>query len=78
MFHHMASYSSSPVLFLYDSIITLFQEVNVIWCRRWTATTWLYAFTRYSMVLDVILHIAPTKSLLVSRILHNLLCSIID
>ncbi|KAI0769501.1 hypothetical protein BC629DRAFT_1442193 [Irpex lacteus] len=39
-------------------------EVNAIWSRKWTATTWLYVLTRYGLVIDVIvLPIPPWSSM---------------
>ncbi|KAI0781564.1 hypothetical protein BC629DRAFT_1289752, partial [Irpex lacteus] len=46
-------------LYLYDWMTTLSEEVNVIWRRKWTSITWLYALTRYSAVLDQILFLIP-------------------
>ncbi|KAI0769498.1 hypothetical protein BC629DRAFT_1680760 [Irpex lacteus] len=48
-----------PVLFFYDYVITLSQEVDVIWRRKWTATTWLYLLTRYSTIVDQIIVLIP-------------------
>ncbi|KAI0769492.1 hypothetical protein BC629DRAFT_1292144, partial [Irpex lacteus] len=58
-FHTFTSYFSASVLLLYESITTLSQEVDVIWCRKWTAITWLYALTRYSVVLQQIETFTP-------------------
>lgn len=41
-------------------MITLSEEVNVIWCRNWNTMTWLYAFTRYSTVVLSVLVFVPT------------------
>ncbi|KAI0738123.1 hypothetical protein BC629DRAFT_1300472, partial [Irpex lacteus] len=54
--------------FLFDCIITLSQEVDVIWRRKWTAITWLYLLTRYSTVLDQIDLLIPGWDLVVSRV----------
>ncbi|KAI0769525.1 hypothetical protein BC629DRAFT_1533792 [Irpex lacteus] len=54
-----SSFASLPVLFLYDCAITISQEVHVIWQRKWTATTWLYALTRYSILVDQIILLSP-------------------
>ncbi|KAI0340671.1 hypothetical protein BDW22DRAFT_1334252, partial [Trametopsis cervina] len=34
-------------LTVYDIIITFSQEIDVIWSRKWTAMTWLFACARY-------------------------------
>ncbi len=39
--------SCHVVLYLFECSITFSQEVQVIWARNWTVTTWLYVFTRY-------------------------------
>ncbi len=62
--------ASPPVLFLFDCLITLSQEVDAIWSRKWTATTWLYALTRYGTAMDQILLLTPAWNFVVSRRLH--------
>lgn len=59
--------NDQAALFLYECVITLTQEVNVIWHRKWTATTWLYAFTRYVTVLDQTILLLPVRNFAVSR-----------
>lgn len=51
--------ASLVVLFLFDCTITLSQEIDVIWARKWTTTTWLYAIMRYSLAVDVIGCVMP-------------------
>lgn len=51
----LLSHMSALVLFLYDSIVTLCEEIDIIWRRKWTAMTWLFAFTRYVAIVDIIL-----------------------
>ncbi|KAI0338174.1 hypothetical protein BDW22DRAFT_1363306 [Trametopsis cervina] len=49
-------------LFLFDVFITLSQEVEVIWSRKLTPTSWLYACARYGGVAWSILSlISPTN-----------------
>ncbi|KAI0825865.1 hypothetical protein BC629DRAFT_31379 [Irpex lacteus] len=50
---------SAEVLFLFDCAITLSQEVDVIWRRKWNTTTWLYALMRYAIVMDMIALLLP-------------------
>ncbi|KAI0769508.1 hypothetical protein BC629DRAFT_1442198 [Irpex lacteus] len=52
--------TSAYSLYLYESLIALSQEVDVIWRRKRSLMTWLYIFTRYSAVVDNILLLAPT------------------
>lgn len=47
----------------------LIQEVTVIWQRRWTAMTWLYAFTRYSTAINCIIFFVPVDNIIVRH--HN-------
>ena len=35
------------MLYLFDSCLTLPQEIGLMWCRKWTSVTWLYAYNRY-------------------------------
>ncbi len=62
------------VLFLFDYVITLSQEVDVIWRRKWNTTTWLYALTRYSLIVDVIVLLVPIWNSVVSRVQQPWYC----
>lgn len=53
-------------LYLFECCITLSQEVDTIWCRRWSLMTWVYALTRYATALLCIWTIIPVGSLEVS------------
>ncbi len=66
------------VLFLFDCAITLSQEVDVIWRRKWNTTTWLYALTRYSVVMDMIILLLPTWNFVVSRVQQTQHCMTVD
>ncbi|KAI0086736.1 hypothetical protein BDY19DRAFT_995489 [Irpex rosettiformis] len=46
----------------YGTCIAFSQEVEVIWRRKWSAMTWLYAFARYSEVLLCIIVFIPARS----------------
>ncbi|KAI0769529.1 hypothetical protein BC629DRAFT_789283 [Irpex lacteus] len=50
---------AAGALFFYESLTTLSREVDVIWSRKWTMMTWLYALTRYSTVADEINLLMP-------------------
>lgn len=39
-------------LIVYDTILTLPQEVRCIWQRKWSGVTFLYATIRYVTMLD--------------------------
>ncbi len=62
------SHMRTPVLFVFDSIISISTEVEVIWSRKWTAMTWLYAFTRYTTVIIVCNSFNPADS---SEVCHS-------
>lgn len=47
-------------LYLFESLISLPLEIDVVWCQKWSAITWVYAFTRYSTVLSCIVSFIPT------------------
>ncbi len=54
------SYPPLSVLYLFESCITLSQEVDVIWnSRKWSAMTWLYACTRYAPFLLSVFELVP-------------------
>ncbi|EIW77617.1 hypothetical protein CONPUDRAFT_156820 [Coniophora puteana RWD-64-598 SS2] len=43
---------------VYDYTLTLSREVDLIWKRRWTLVTWLYAISRYyAMILSLFITI---------------------
>ncbi|KAF9035060.1 hypothetical protein BDZ89DRAFT_1130522 [Hymenopellis radicata] len=44
---------SGTALYVFDYLLTLEQEVELIWGSRWTLTKLLYLFTRYSPFIDV-------------------------
>ncbi|KAI0083914.1 hypothetical protein BDY19DRAFT_998115 [Irpex rosettiformis] len=53
---------SAYALYFFDSCVTFSQEVDVIWGRKRSMMTWLYAFTRYSEVLLCITAFIPVWS----------------
>ncbi|KAK7687274.1 hypothetical protein QCA50_009779 [Cerrena zonata] len=44
-------------LIVYDTILTIPQEIKCIWKRKFSAVTVLYLFIRYGAVLDMLLKI---------------------
>ena len=50
---------SSIALVAYEYMITIRQEVNLIWKRKWSIVTLLFVFNRYIMVTTAIIRIAP-------------------
>jgi hypothetical protein len=45
----MASFADKfyTALYVYDFIITIAQEVDAVWTRKWTLSTWIFAVNRY-------------------------------
>jgi len=49
------SFAAGTPLLLYDTIINMSDEVNVIWLQRWSVGKILYILARYWGILDGIL-----------------------
>ncbi len=52
-------------LVAFDYVITMDQEVNMVWRKKWTAATWLFITNRYLLVLVMVLanvHATATTS----------------
>ncbi len=43
----------------YEYVLTLNQEVTMIWRRRWNAVTWLFMANRYVLIALTIIVISP-------------------
>ncbi|KAI0690101.1 hypothetical protein BC835DRAFT_1308044 [Cytidiella melzeri] len=61
-----------PVLFIFDYCVTSIQEINFIWCRKWTMATWLFLASRYVALLASILHVAENGVISTSRYGHHM------
>ncbi|PSR76364.1 hypothetical protein PHLCEN_2v8504 [Hermanssonia centrifuga] len=67
--------ASIPALIAYEYIITVNEEVTMIWKRKWTIVTWVFFANRYLMVLNALFDSLPSLSfqpILISRFLLNL------
>lgn len=49
-----------PALVVYEYIITIDQELTLVWRRKWTLVTLLLMANRYLMIGTVIFTISPT------------------
>ncbi|THG96897.1 hypothetical protein EW026_g5016 [Hermanssonia centrifuga] len=49
-------------LIAYEYIITVNQEVTMIWKRKWTIVTWIFFANRYLMVLNAVSDSLPASS----------------
>ncbi|PSS32238.1 hypothetical protein PHLCEN_2v2007 [Hermanssonia centrifuga] len=56
---------SMTALVAYEYIITLEQEMAVVWHRKWTLATWLFITNRYLLIGFTVLSVAPTPSVIV-------------
>ncbi|THG94529.1 hypothetical protein EW026_g6961 [Hermanssonia centrifuga] len=50
---------SMAALVTYEYILTMNQEVAMIWKRKWTFATWLFIMNRYIMIALAIWDISP-------------------
>ncbi len=48
-----------PALAAYEYILTVNQEVAMIWRRKWTLVTWLFVTNRYIMIAVIIWGVSP-------------------
>ncbi|KAI0799586.1 hypothetical protein BC629DRAFT_1496967 [Irpex lacteus] len=46
----------------YEWLITLSQEIDHIWARRWTLSTWIFASIRYSTFLFAVMQLLPSSN----------------
>lgn len=53
------------VLVIYEYVITIDREMQTVWCRRWTASSFLLLSSRWVMVLSAVRTLSP----IVSRLL---------
>ncbi|THG95373.1 hypothetical protein EW026_g6270 [Hermanssonia centrifuga] len=53
---------SMTALVAYEYIITLEQEMAMVWHRKWTLATWLFIANRYALIGFIIWSTAPTTS----------------
>jgi hypothetical protein len=52
-FQSMASFADKfyTALYVYEFVITIAQEVDAVWARKWTLSTWIFAVNRYSYLI---------------------------
>ena len=55
-----------PVLVAYDCIITLGDEVELIWQGTWGITNWLFIVNRFSVVLSATVRSVSQNNFMVS------------
>ncbi len=55
----------SPIciaLVVYEHLVTLRFEKELLWRRNWSAATWIFVFNRYLLLADVLFLIVPFGS----------------
>ncbi|KAI0086575.1 hypothetical protein BDY19DRAFT_351324 [Irpex rosettiformis] len=57
---------SANAMYIFECILIFPQEVNAIWARKWSTTTWLYVSARYTSLLYAILVLCPVSDYEVS------------
>ncbi len=60
--HPYEADSKTLALIAYEYIITVNQEVTMIWKRKWTIVTWIFFANRYLMVLNAVSDSLPASS----------------
>jgi hypothetical protein len=56
----MASFAHTlyTALYVYDFIITIAQEVDAVWAKKWTLSTWIFAVNRYCYLIFAVVMVA--------------------
>ena len=49
----------APALVVYDYVLTLDQEVDTVWRRRFSVVSLLLVLTRWTLLLNIALNLAP-------------------
>lgn len=49
-------------LVFFEYLITLNDEVDLLWKRKWNAATWIFLFNRYLLIATVVSSITPYSS----------------
>ncbi|PSR79351.1 hypothetical protein PHLCEN_2v7073 [Hermanssonia centrifuga] len=49
-------------LVAYEYVLTINQEIAMIWRRRWTLVTWLFMANRYLMIVLIIWDVVPSTA----------------
>jgi hypothetical protein len=64
----------TTALYSYDYIMTLDQEINHIWTKKWSLSTLIFALNRYTtLILQLYPVLAPVTSYTVSIKPYNIL-----
>lgn len=53
---------ATSALYCYEWFITFDQEVNHVWTRKWSLSTWIFAVNRYATLFDTLLQVFPSPS----------------
>ncbi|KAI0804530.1 hypothetical protein BC629DRAFT_1590792 [Irpex lacteus] len=64
--------TAATALYCYEMLVTFDQEVDHIWTRKWTMSTWIFAINRYATLFNMVLSIVPTPNYTVIFIMGKL------
>ena len=53
------THSHLPALVCYEYFITVNDEIDILWRRKWTFATWLFILNRYLLLATVIIQASP-------------------
>ncbi|THG97992.1 hypothetical protein EW026_g4106 [Hermanssonia centrifuga] len=53
---------ATSALVVYEYIITIHQEVTMVWLRKWSITTWMFMVNRYLMISLMVWGVAPASA----------------
>ncbi|KAI0766078.1 hypothetical protein BC629DRAFT_1442830 [Irpex lacteus] len=54
--------TASTALYCYEWLVTLAEEKERIWAKKWTFFNWIFALNRYAMLFSMILSVWPARS----------------
>ena len=57
--------------YCYEWLVTLDLEINHIWARKWTLSTFTFVVSRYSTLFYVILQLLPEENIAVRKLLRT-------
>ena len=49
-------------LYFYEYVVTLDQEINHVWARKWTISTWIFVVNRYTALVAMFENFFPVST----------------
>lgn len=53
---------SIKALVFYDHLITFKYEIEFLWRRKWSTSTWIFVYNRYSVIAEILFEVVPIDS----------------